>query len=93
VNAIVYQTTQPPRFPPQLTSVTIPPEGRPDAASLYQLHNHQAFVDREGDGVTDVVAGHYHRVRGGRVQPDGSDGHTHKLTGLASGAGGAFRNF
>ncbi len=91
--AVVYPTTNPPRFPPQLTTVTEPPAGRPAAASLYQLHNHQAFVDRQGDGVTDVAAGHFHRVKGGIVQPDPSDGHTHKLTGLASGAGGAFRNF
>ncbi len=91
--AIVYQTTQPPGFPPQLTTVTKPPEGRPDAASLYPLHNHQAFVNAQGDGTTDVAAGHYHHVRDGRVQPDLSDGHTHELTGLPSGAGGAFRNF
>lgn len=91
--AVVYPTTSPPRFPPQLTSVTKPPVGRPAAYSLYPLHNHQAFVDRQGAGVTDTVASHFHRVANGRVQPDPSDGHTHDLTGLASGAGGAFRNF
>jgi hypothetical protein len=78
-DAIVYPTTQPPPFPPQLTSR--------DAGKLYPIHSHSAFVNAEGDGVTDVVASHYHRVRGGRVLPDASDGHTHRLTGLPAGAG------
>lgn len=91
--AIPRPTTQPPRFPPQLTSVSRPPAGRPAAQAMYPLHNHQAFVDARGNGTTDTVASHFHRVTDGRVQPDLSDGHTHELTGLASGAGGAFRNF
>lgn len=78
-DAVVYQTTQPPPFPAQLTSRVT---GR-----LYPMHMHTAFVNEDGDGTTDVVASHYHRVRGGRVLPDPSDGHTHELTGLPAGAG------
>ena len=70
---------QPPRFPPQLTSR--------DSGKSTPIHDHEAFVDTEGNGVTDVVASHYHRIRDGRVLPDESDGHTHRLTGLPSGAG------
>lgn len=86
-------STLPPPFPPQLTSITKPPEGRPYAKSYYPLHNHQAFVDGKGNGTTDVAASHYHRVKDGRVLPDASDGHYHELTGLPSGAGAIFRNF
>jgi hypothetical protein len=91
--AIPRPTTLPPPFPPQLTSHTIPAPNRPHAPSYYPLHNHQAFVNEAGEGVTDVAASHFHRVRDGRVLPDLSDGHYHELTGLSSGAGGAFRNF
>lgn len=77
---IVYPTTDPPRYPCQLTSKCV--ESR-----LYPLHEHNAYVDREGNGTTDVVASHFHRVRGGRILPDESDGHEHRLTGLPCGAG------
>lgn len=78
-SSVVYPTTQPPPFPAQLTSK--------DPAKLYPIHDHIAFVNKDGEGTTDVVAGHFHRVRGGRVLPDESDGHTHRLTGLPAGAG------
>lgn len=48
-------------------------------------------MDRDGNGTTDTVASHFHRIRNWRILPDESDGHTHEFTGLASGAGGAFR--
>lgn len=86
-------STLPPPFPPQLTSITKAPENRPTAPAYYPLHNHQAFVDQGGNGTTDVACSHYHRVVDGKVLPDASDGHYHELTGLSSGAGGAFRNF
>jgi hypothetical protein len=76
---VVYPTTQPPKFAGQLTDRR---SGR-----LFPIHNHIAFVDANGDGVTDVVASHFHRIRGGRVLPDASDSHEHVLTGLPAGAG------
>jgi hypothetical protein len=72
----------PPAFPSQLTSRCVD-------TKLYPIHDHQAFVNRNGEGVTDVVASHFHRIRDGRVLPDASDGHTHYLTGLPTGAGAA----
>lgn len=54
---------------------------------MFPMHNHGAFIDENGDGNTDVDAGHFHRVKGFRVMPDESDGHTHELTGLPCGAG------
>lgn len=60
---------------------------------MYPIHDHCAFVDRRGDGKTDVAASHYHNVRGGSVLPDQSDGHTHRLTGLPCGAGVPHRRF
>lgn len=78
---VVRPTTAPPPFPPQMTSS--------DAGKMYPIHYHCAFVNRAGDGTTDVSASHYHRVRNGRILPDPSDGHTHRFTGLPCGAGGA----
>lgn len=78
-NLIPRPTTAPPRFPLQLTTKR--------AGTLFAIHQHQAAVDKNGNGTTDVVENHFHRVVDGRVLPDESDGHTHKLTGLPSGAG------
>jgi len=72
-------TTAPPAYAPQLTTRA---SGR-----LSPVHDHSAFLDFEGNGVTDVVASHFHRVKYGKVQVNDSDGHTHGLTGLPSGAG------
>jgi hypothetical protein len=76
---IVRPTTDPPRFPCQLTNRS--------AGKLYPIHSHGAWVNRDGEGTTDVTARHYHRVRNFKVLPDPSDGHTHELTGLPCGAG------
>lgn len=76
---VVRPTWYPPKYPLQLTSN--------DAAKLYPIHNHNAAVDAQGNGVTSTDASHYHRVRAGQVLPDSSDGHTHRLTGLPAGAG------
>ncbi len=76
---VVYPTTAPPPFPPQLTSR--------DSGKLYPIHDHCAFINADGNGNTDVVASHFHRVRNGRILPDASDSHDHRLTGLPCGAG------
>lgn len=44
-------------------------------------HDHMAFVDEAGDGLTSFDAGHIHEVRGGLALPAGQDGHTHRLLG------------
>lgn len=77
--SVVYPTTAPPRFRGQLTTW--------DGGDETPVHDHEAFVDAQGDGVTTTDAGHFHYVRGGRIIQDPSDGHTHKLTGQPSGAG------
>lgn len=79
--AIVYAKTMPPPFPCQQTTR--------DAGKSFPIHNHGAWLSKEGDGNTDVDSGHFHRVRGFKVLPDESDGHTHQLTMLPCGAGGA----
>jgi hypothetical protein len=76
---ILYPTTAPPRFVPQLTTR--------DSGKIYPEHNHTVFIDINGEGATDVVASHFHRVKNGRILPDQSDSHTHELTGLPAGAG------
>jgi hypothetical protein len=47
----------------------------------FPVHEHVVTVDpRTGNGVSDIVAGHFHRVVGGRIMPAESDGHEHALT-------------
>ena len=69
----------PPKYAPQLTSR--------DGGKLYPIHEHNGWVDAQGNGRTDIVASHMHRIKNGVVQEDPSDGHTHVLTGLPVGAG------
>lgn len=69
----------PPRFPCQITTQT--------PSKIYPLHNHGAWIDKDGNGNTDVDAGHFHRVRNFKLIADQSDGHTHQLTTLPCGAG------
>lgn len=76
---IIYPAGGPPTFVPRVTTRA---PGR-----MYPMHDHIAFVNKSGEGVTDTVASHFHRVRGGRILPDQSDGHTHELTNLPAGAG------
>jgi len=54
---------------------------------MYPVHNHGAFLREDGNGNTDVAAGHFHRVVNFRVQADPSDGHTHEMTMLPCGVG------
>lgn len=82
-DAVVYPTTQPPGFPCQITTR--------DAGKSTPIHQHGAWLNAEGDGNTDLDSGHFHRVRGFRVMPDESDGHTHNLTMLPCGVGAARR--
>lgn len=76
---VIRQTTMPPRFPCRLTTQV--------TSRMYPVHDHTAWVNADGDGTTAVTASHYHRIVGGRVLPDQSDGHTHNLTSLPCGAG------
>ena len=78
-DAVPYARLHPVGNPCQLTSQV--------SGKMFPMHNHGAFIDENGDGNTDVDAGHYHRVKNFRVLPDESDGHTHDLTGLPCGAG------
>jgi hypothetical protein len=78
-DAVPYPRTLPPRFPCQLTTET--------TSRVYPTHQHDAWMDKEGNGNTDLDAGHFHRIRGGKVHPDPTDGHTHELTMLPCGAG------
>jgi hypothetical protein len=78
-DAVKYASVQPPGFPCQLTTQN---PGR-----MYPVHNHGAWLNKEGTGNTDLASGHYHVVRNFKVQPDPSDGHTHDLTMLACGVG------
>ena len=84
VNAVVRPTTAPPRFRPILSSWTVSSATTHDQ---YPMHNHVVFMNVKGEGVTDLAAGHFHRVHGAKIQPDGSDGHEHTLTALSAGAG------
>lgn len=78
-NAVVRPTTAPPRFRPLMTTRSI--------SRLYPLHDHVAFVNRDGEGTTDVVASHFHRIKNWKVYGDQSDSHEHALTRLPAGAG------
>ena len=78
-DAVQYASTQPTGFPCQLTTQV--------SARLYPVHHHGAWLNEAGNGNTDLRSGHFHRVVGGRVQPDLSDGHTHELTSLPCGWG------
>jgi len=78
-DAVPYARLHPVGNPCQLTTQV--------TGKMFPMHNHGAFIDQNGDGNTDVDAGHYHRVKDFRVLPDESDGHTHDLTGLPCGAG------
>lgn len=77
---IIYPSAGPPRLVCHLTTR--------DKAKLYPVHEHDAFIDRHGNGVTTATASHFHRIVNGRVLADQSDGHTHRLTRLPCGAGG-----
>lgn len=76
---VVYATTQPTPFPCQLTT--------DDGGTRHPMHKHGAFLNKAGDGNTDMSSGHIHRVRNFKVIPDLTDGHTHELTTLPCGTG------
>lgn len=80
-DAVKYAKTMPPRFPCQMTT---------DATGrIYPMHHHGAWIDKLGNGNTDLDAGHWHHVRSFKVESDPTDGHTHELTMLPCGAGAA----
>ena len=64
-------------FPPVLTSW--------DGGAMTPIHNHFAYINADGTGVTNTAASHYHEVRQGRVMS--AVGHTHSLTRLPGGRG------
>jgi hypothetical protein len=78
-DAVPYARLHPVGNPCQITSQV--------SGKLFPMHSHGAWIDQNGDGNTDVGSGHFHRVKGFRVLPDLTDGHTHDLTGLPCGAG------
>jgi hypothetical protein len=50
-------------------------------------HGHRGYPDSSGNGVTDVVASHFHYIRDWKVVPDLTDGHIHGLTSIPCGSG------
>ncbi len=54
---------------------------------LHPVHVHNAYPDAQGNGNTSISVSHYHRIVGGRVLPDESDGHTHGITNVLCGTG------
>lgn len=79
--AVQYARPLPAGFPCQITT--------DNTGKSHPMHHHGAWLNAEGDGNTDVAAGHYHRVRAFKVHADPSDGHVHALTMLPCGAGAA----
>lgn len=75
---VVYPTGQPLAFTCQLTTRA--------GGRIYPMHEHGSWLDKDGNGNTDLDAGHFHRVRGFRILPDESDGHSHEMTMLPCGA-------
>jgi hypothetical protein len=57
------------------------------AGKLYPVHVHTAFLDADGNGTTSIACSHFHRLRGGAILPDESDGHVHARTNLPGGMG------
>lgn len=57
------------------------------AGKLYPVHVHNAYPDKDGNGTTNIACSHFHRIIGGRILPDESDGHEHGLTNLRCGTG------
>jgi hypothetical protein len=52
------------------------------------LHRHRAYVDKNGNGMTDTVASHTHVVQNGVVLPSVRDQHDHKLSNVSCGTAG-----
>ena len=75
---VVYPTGQPLAFTCQLTTRA--------GGRIYPMHEHGSWLDKDGNGNTDLDAGHFHRVRGFKIYPDESDGHSHEMTMLPCGA-------
>lgn len=79
-----------------VTSAKLQPARRPvittrSAGRLAPVHSHTAFIEMGAlgwEGNTDVVNGHFHRIKNGRVYASESDGHTHELVTYVSGGAG-----
>jgi hypothetical protein len=48
---------------------------------------HYAYPNRAGNGMTTIVASHFHVITNGVVLESSIDGHTHRLTNVCCGAG------
>jgi hypothetical protein len=55
------------------------------SGALVPDHMHRAYPDA-GNGMTDMVASHFHYIRDGRILPSSADGHTHNLLNVICGA-------
>ena len=76
-NLVVTPTVRPRNLIQRLTTRSFGPGA---------IHEHEAYMDRQGNGRTDIVAGHSHNITAGVIEPD-RDGHTHALTILPAGTG------
>lgn len=80
-----YRIVRPQMFPAQMPCIM--------AMQAYgkqaPMHTHRVWVDKEtGEGYTDILASHFHRVRENRMLPSDVDGHTHELRfNMPGGAG------
>jgi hypothetical protein len=51
------------------------------------VHSHRAYPDAAGNGMTDIIASHFHVIRNGIVLGSNIDGHIHRLTNVLCGTG------
>lgn len=78
-----YKIPRPQMFPrPRTCVITTQGWGRSTP-----VHTHRASFDANGNGITDIVAGHFHRIIGGVLKPSPVDSHEHQMTNVAAGAG------
>ena len=49
------------------------------ATSVVDAHDHTAYLDADGNGLTSLDFGHRHRITNGVVGPSVFNGHVHEL--------------
>lgn len=49
------------------------------------VHTHRGEFDSDGNGLTDIIAGHFHRIIGGKIMPSPVDSHDHEFTQARAG--------
>ena len=78
-----YKIPRPQMFPrPRTCVITTQDWGRSTP-----VHSHRASFDADGNGITDIVAGHFHRIIAGELKPSPVDSHEHQLTRYLAGGG------